>query len=485
METFQTHFGIAKALIEKYDCDPYALIVCSPKQKPFFENQKLIKFKKSWYLRDNVNLRNHKTNIKKLEKLEKQFSLNLKKIIYGDRFFYKYNKYYNFSDEEIFSIIEQELNFYNKLLDEIVPDYVLIRSPEFQDIELFYEICKAKKIKVLILYHSRFSDRWIISSNVDEQITLDNVNKNIQIKSFNELRKDGEEYSKLHDSTLTLQKSNIAQKINVLKELFSTFEKSNINNYRDVGKTPWTTIVQRIKLVSNSFFRQKYLDNNAKKQINFEPYAYFPLHYEPERTILRNGEFYTDQISVIRNISQSLPIEMNLLVKEHHAMKTFGWRNSDFYKKIEDMPKVKLIHPSVSNKTLMQNASIITTIAGSTAIEAMFYEKSSVVFSNMNCSALSCIFKINNLEELPNVIKKCINTKVDVRELNQYIDKLKKSSFSCDVFTLTTLASQIFGLGGFLDNNIICENKMKEFLEKFRNEFDTLATEHIKKIKQT
>ena len=56
IESFQIHFGIAKALIEKYDCESYGLLVSSLKQKSFFDNQKLIKFKKSWYLRDNVDL---------------------------------------------------------------------------------------------------------------------------------------------------------------------------------------------------------------------------------------------------------------------------------------------------------------------------------------------------------------------------------------------------------------------------------------------
>ena len=47
---------------------------------------------------------------------------------------------------------------------------------------------------------------------------------------------------------------------------------------------------------------------------------------------------------------------------------------------------------------------------------------------------------------------------------------------------MSTLASQIFGLGGFLEINKISESAMKEFLETHNNEFDKLANEHIKKI---
>ena len=220
IETYQIHFGIAKALIEKYDCEPYALIVSSPKQKPFFDNQELIKFKKSWYLRDNVDLINHKPDIEKLKLFENKFSISLRKIIYGDRFFYKYNKYHKFTDEKIFSILQQELEFYIQILDEIKPDYVLIRNPEFQDIQLFYEICKSKKIQVLILSYTRFSDKWMLSSKADDPIPLDNLDKNLEIKSFDDLIDSSKHLAFNTSLWLPKQKSTISQKFSVLKLIF-------------------------------------------------------------------------------------------------------------------------------------------------------------------------------------------------------------------------------------------------------------------------
>ena len=44
LENYSIHFGIAQSIQQKYDCDLFALISCSPKQKSFFNNQKLINF---------------------------------------------------------------------------------------------------------------------------------------------------------------------------------------------------------------------------------------------------------------------------------------------------------------------------------------------------------------------------------------------------------------------------------------------------------
>ena len=237
-------------------------------------------------------------------------------------------------------------------------------------------------------------------------------------------------------------------------------------------------------LLLNSFFRERFLNKNAITLPSLDkPYALFPLHAEPEEKILIKSQFFADQLCVIKNISQSLPVEMDLLVKEHSTMKLLGWRDLDFYKKILEMPNVKLIHPSVSIDNLIQNSSIVITIAGTTAFEAAFHKIPSIVFTNVIFSALSCVFTVKILDELPNIIKKCLSCKVDLTELNHYVDQIKKSSFSVDVINLTTVASQLFGIGGFLESNAISESVMKKFLEEYKNEFDILANEHIKKIK--
>lgn len=486
LEYYSIHFGIAKALSEKYNCELYALVSSSPKQKSFFDNQKLVKFKKIWFVRDHVNLKNHQPNLDKLKFLENKFSIQLGKIIYGDRLFYKFNKYHLFTDYEIFSIIEQELEFYEHVLNEIKPDYVVMRAPEFQDIELFYELCKAKKIPILVLSSMKFGMRWIISSKPYPTIQFDKSADNLEIKSFDILRNNVEQYSKLYRNIFSSKgktRSKPSQKFNALKLVFSTFNSSNINSYRDVGKTPWKILSSSIYSWFMAFYRKSYLNKNAQISLPLNrPYVYFPLHMEPDVSTLRIADFYEDQINIIKNIVQSLPIEMTLFVKEHPSMWLTGWRNTKFYRDILKLPNVQLIHPSVSSENLITNSSLVITIAGTTALEATFYGKPVIVFSDINCSSLSSVSKINNLEDLPIIIRKCLDLKVDLVELNHFVDKVEKSTFICDVENLNVSASNFFGVGGMLTMNEISESQMKEFLEEYKNDFDILATEHIKKI---
>jgi hypothetical protein len=484
LEPHSVHFGIAKALSEQYDCISYGLIACSPKQKDFFNNQKLINFKKMWFLRDHVKLHKKKLNFEKLKLLEEKFSLSLQKIVYADRSFYKYNYYHNFSDEEIYSIIEQELDLYDKILEQVKPDFIVMRTPEFQDIDLFCEVCKAKKIPLLLLTSARIGSRYTITSDPNSPILFDKSNNKIEKKSFSDLKRHIEEFSQEHKKFMKGAQVNKSNKINILKLIFSTYNYSNINSYRDVGKTPWNIIMKGILLLIKSRSRKSFLDKNTQKSINTKQlYAYFPLHMEPERSLLRKGQFYTDQIDLIKNISQSLPIDIDLFVKEHPSMQLIGWRNTEFYKNILNLPKVKLIHPSISSSDIIQNSSIVITVASTTALEATFFEKCAIVFSDIDCSSLSSVIRIKELETLPEIIRKSLDKKVSLTELNQFVNALIESSFNTDISIIQNKMSKVFGGGGFFTGNEISESQMKRFLDEYQKSFKKLADEHIKQIK--
>ena len=173
---------------------------------------------------------------------------------------------------------------------------------------------------------------------------------------------------------------------------------------------------------------------------------------------------------------------MDLLVKEHPSMQLIGWRDINYYKEIMNLPRVKLIHPSVLHSDLIRNSSLVIAIASTTALESAFYQKPSVVFSDIDCSTLSSVFKVKQLEDLPKIIKQCLDAKVDLIELNQFVRALVDSSFDSDIFEIQNKMTEVFGGGGFFIGNEISEQQMKNFIENNYSSFELLANEHIKYI---
>lgn len=107
-------------------------------------------------------------------------------------------------------------------------------------------------------------------------------------------------------------------------------------------------------------------------------YGVYFLHYQPEYTSEALGKFYMDQQFLINNIASSLPGDMYLVVKEHPTM--VGLRDAEVYRKIRESPNVILVDHAFDSIELIKRSSIVFTIVGTPALEAMFIGKPAIMF---------------------------------------------------------------------------------------------------------
>ena len=86
-------------------------------------------------------------------------------------------------------------------------------------------------------------------------------------------------------------------------------------------------------------------------------------------------------------------------------------------------------------------------------LEAAFYEKPSITFSEIGYDILPSVFRVQNIDELSNTIKTALNTKVYSQDLDRYISLLENEIFSFDSFEFASdLKDELF-LGGNLHDN--------------------------------
>jgi hypothetical protein len=121
----------------------------------------------------------------------------------------------------------------------------------------------------------------------------------------------------------------------------------------------------------------KYIDKNSCRSPNLDlKYIYFPLHQQPERTTLPDGDIYRDQLLAIRRVSDNSPEFLHIYVKEHPMQKAWDLRNYNFretwyYKELKSISKVTLIHYDYDSKVLIEKASITCSITGSVLLESL------------------------------------------------------------------------------------------------------------------
>jgi hypothetical protein len=480
-----TQFGTAKYLEKKCDAEFYAIIDTN-KGKEFYQNQKIVNFKKKWFLKDHLKEFPEKIDLSYLSKFEKKYKISIWKLAYSDTIFNKYNQYYKFKEKEILQIFEQECSLFENILDEVKPDFLIIKITDASHMRLLQLLCQARGIKVLSLGFTRFGYRSYIGSDND---VIDEINNEIDEKE-NRTFKELENYLKGYsDQDKTWGNEFQSSKIQWLKAgiefLLMTLNKNYRIDYTHYGRTPIKVIVNEISLPIKKIIRKKFLDKNANKIIPDSKFIYFPLQLEPERTLLIPAAYFSNQLEVIKNIAKAIPIEYKLLVKEHPMQKVRAWRNIGYYKEILALPNVEFIHPSISNEEVVKKCSLVITATGTVGLEAALYEKPSIVLADVNYQTLPSVYRIKNIETLPEKIKLMLQKKVQIKDFSKLTNIVLKNSFEIDENENSIKVINEFYSGGFLLDKKMDETKVNSFLNENKVFYELLADKFLKKINNT
>ena len=138
------------------------------------------------------------------------------------------------------------------------------------------------------------------------------------------------------------------------------------------------------------------LVSNKYKNKTGEKYIFYALHFEPEATIqVRN--VLESQLVAIKMLSEALPEDCKLFVKEHPAQfdvntdegyayltETPRFKNKAFYKKILSFRNVVIIDNKVSSRLLAKNAMAVASICGFVLWESVALQKPVILFSELN-----------------------------------------------------------------------------------------------------
>jgi hypothetical protein len=141
-----------------------------------------------------------------------------------------------------------------------------------------------------------------------------------------------------------------------------------------------------------------------------------------------------------------------------------------------------MIHPKIKSHDLIKNSELIINIAGDSSFEAVFYEKPSIVFTKTDYSELSSVFYVDNLRQLPLTIQSALKTKVNLDELQMYVNFLDEHSFDFDYISIRSDFNDKIYYPGFLGEIEISEKIIKEFILSHELDFQKLCDENIKKF---
>ena len=138
------------------------------------------------------------------------------------------------------------------------------------------------------------------------------------------------------------------------------------------------------------------------KEIRTKRYAMYFLHVQPELTVDGMAFDHQDQVNTLRNILASLPADMYLVVKEHSPM--LGFRPLEVYNELVHMPGIILADTHEDSHELISHASVVITLTGTVALEAVLYGIPAIVMGDIYFDHFRGIYKPESLTELRHLL---------------------------------------------------------------------------------
>jgi hypothetical protein len=120
----------------------------------------------------------------------------------------------------------------------------------------------------------------------------------------------------------------------------------------------------------------------AKKANELEftsKFVYFPLHLQPELTTTGFGGEYSDQVDAIERLSEMVPADWKIYVKEN-PKQGYQQRGVEFFRRLSSMANVVYIGKEVDTYWLMEHCQFVATITGTAGWESITGGKPCLLF---------------------------------------------------------------------------------------------------------
>ncbi len=355
----------------------------------------------------------------------------------------RYDTGYTFEHDERVRHYHRLLSFYEHLVGEISPDYAVFSTPPHMVSDfVLYSVCQRRDIKTIMFIQTKRGGLVFTRTNIFNQPEkLHELNCKTSLperlkKEVDKLRVD--QGSLTPKETADLWTGGVVEKNKskiknidewpyyAQKILFkiATLHKpiTNIDaNLNKRGKTlensnytRYEYLIYKLKSTYTKRKLRQYYESHAQPADFSKQYVYFPLHYQPERTTCPDGGIYSYQYLVAQLLSESIPDELKLYIKEHPTQFSDSrqgerGRRQYHYDDLRSINSVELIQSGVSSRELIDNSEFVATVTGTAGWEAVARENPAIIFGNAWYRGCEGVFYVKTRSDLDTAIKSIQN----------------------------------------------------------------------------
>lgn len=340
------------------------------------------------------------------------------------------------------------INYFFERLTSLKPDLAVVG---YVDNAISYTLgllCHHLRIPFAQIIHARIGSRSVVDDSLDGRLapvrrTFERALTSPSIlahqlpaardylRQFRDGRRGYEAFFDAYHDISLRNASSIADAarrlVMYLGKAVRFWSKDGRTSLRDMGK--WEEVKHRFSAPVRARWSLRNGTFQTRGYSPPGPFAYYPLHVDPEASTIVSAPMYTDQLAVLESLAKSLPLGMSLLVKEHVPM--LGERPTGFYTRIKKMPGVILVSPFEDSVSLTKSAAFTCVITGTAGWEAIQLGKPAIVIGQPHYVALKEGFvHCPDLSRLPEAVQQALRLEpVSEERLLLYVAALLDQSF--------------------------------------------------------
>ncbi len=165
-------------------------------------------------------------------------------------------------------------------------------------------------------------------------------------------------------------------------------------------------------------------------------FVFFPMNSEPEIALSVYSRYTLNQIEVVRNFAQSLPLGMVLAVKDHP--RSWGLRPPGYYKKLLEIPNVRLLPVETPTDAAIARAKAVAVISSFVGFEGVLIGVPALALGDISYDMLpeSMVRVVKCFDELPTTFQSLFeNYKRDDRAILAFVAAVIQGGVPVDLYS--------------------------------------------------
>ena len=304
--------------------------------------------------------------------------------------FLRREKFYDYID-----FFNRYFQRFHKLLKDVNPDAVVFNNiPHLGPDIMLYYTAKALGVKTVMFYQSLFPNRVFCLNSIDD------------FSRMGELPVLG---GGTYEIKRTFKKDLFYMKKRA-GGLFNGITKPSRLYFAFINLAKMGYAIQHKRRLKAATCASPDLEGN---------FVYFPLHLQPELTTNPLGGEYADQMLAIEHLSNMLPDDWLICVKENPYQDEYR-RGRAFFERLAAVKKARLVPGDTSTYELMEKCRFVATVTGTAGWEAITGGKNALVFGQAWYKTLPGVFEFSKSLKLDDIL----NYRLDHAELQEAVNGL-------------------------------------------------------------